>query len=249
MKKTLFSIAFAVAALSLRAQETDSLKTFKPVKGSFVTELNFNPFKGNLSLNNSLNQIKVRYFAENDLAVRLGFHVSSRDSVLNSGIPYGTQSTFTKSERKSTTFAVNLGFEKHFKGTSRLSPYLGADVVFSKRSSSQKLVNNQVTTETTNAWTQEIYINQPPYYYIQQITEEAYSKYGITAVAGFDLYLARKFFLGYEFNFGYMKTDYKFPEVRVTGNNQPAQPVMEGTRQSSGFGTSLMNGIRVGYAF
>lgn len=248
MKKTLFSIALAIAALSVSAQNTDSVKTFKPLAGSVVTELNFNPFKGNLSLNNSLNQIKVRYFATSDLAIRFGVHISSRDTSANAGIPYGTQSTFAKDERKSTAYAINLGFEKHFKGTSRLSPYLGADVSFGGKSSSQEMTNNQVTYTIKNAWAQNIYVSQPPYY-AQQIVENAYTRFGLTAVAGFDFYMARNFFLGYEFNLSYLKTNYKLPEITTTGSGQNNPPSIEGKNESSTFGTSLMNGIRIGYAF
>lgn len=251
MKKTLFSIAFAIAVRSASAQNTveDSVKTFKPDAGSFATELNFNPFKGNLSLNNALNQVKVRYFATKDLAIRLGFHISSRDTLINTGNPYGTQPTFSKDDRKSTTFALNLGFEKHFKGTSRLSPYLGADLSFGTKSASQDYSSNQTTYSVKNAWTQSVYIGNNPPYYAQQILENAYSRFGITAVAGFDFYMARNFFLGYEFNLSYAKTKYKFPEVRVTGNGQLNQEPWEGRNESTAFGTSLMNGIRIGYAF
>ncbi|HKG05756.1 MAG TPA: outer membrane beta-barrel protein [Pedobacter sp.] len=251
MKKTLFSFALAIAALSASAQNTpaDSVKTFKPVAGSVVTELNFNPFKGNLSLNNSLNQIKVRYFATTELAIRFGVHISSRDTAINTGSPYGTQSTFSKDERKTSAFAINLGFEKHFKGTSRLSPYVGADLSFGGKSSSQELSNNQTTYKTKNAWTQVIYSGGQPPYYVQQITENAYTRFGLTAVAGFDFYMAKNFFLGYEFNLTYAKTKYKLPEVTVTGSGQDLQPIPEGKNESSVFGTSLMNGIRIGYAF
>ncbi|MEJ2880163.1 outer membrane beta-barrel protein [Pedobacter sp. GR22-6] len=251
MKKTLFSFALAIATLSASAQEktTDSEKTFKPVAGSFATELNFNPFKGNLSLNNSLNQIKVRYFVKDELAIRLGVHVSSRDTSINTGTPYGTQSNFVKDDRKSSTFAINLGIEKHFKGTSRLSPYLGADVTFGSRSSSQEIVNSQITYNIKNAWMQSVYTSGNPPYYVSQAVETAYRKFGLTAVAGFDFYMAQNFFIGYEFNLSYMNTKYKIPETTVTGNVQNNPAPMEGSNESSTFGTSLMNGIRIGYAF
>ncbi|WP_256006029.1 outer membrane beta-barrel protein [Pedobacter deserti] len=248
MKKTLLSIAVAIASLSASAQTSDSEQSFKPIAGSVSTELNFNPFRGNLSLNNALNQIKFRYFAKSDLALRLGLHFSTIDTVANRGSSYGTQSTFSKDERKGTIFDVNLGVEKHFKGTSRLSPYIGADFTFGMRTASQDLVNNQVTYNIKNAWAETVYIGQPPYY-TQQVVQLAYNRFGITAVAGFDFYLARNLFLGYEFNLSYLKTNYKLPEIKITGNGQPAQPPVDGKNESSAFGTSLMNGIRIGYTF
>jgi hypothetical protein len=247
MKKTLLSVAIAIAALSASAQNTENEQSFKPSAGSVVTELNFNPFKGNLSLNNSLNQVKLRYFTSESVALRLGFHLSNIDSVANTGTPYGTQSNFSRDERKSTTFALNFGVEKHFAGTSRLSPYIGVDATVGIRSASQETANNQNTTTLKNGWVEYYYNPQPPQY-SSLLINQAYSRFGITAVAGFDFYMAKNFFLGYEFNLNYMRTSYKIPEVTVSNGGQQT-PVIEGKNTSASFGTSLMNGIRIGYAF
>ena len=251
MKKTLLCLAFAMASLVATAQKVTSDPTddtgLKPATGTFATELNFNPFKGNLSLNNALNQIKVRYFAKPDLAFRAGFNINQRDSSTNSGTPYGTQSTFFKADRKSTTVSFNIGIEKHFKGTRRLSPYIGFDLSIGTRSASQDNSNNGQTTSVKNGWLDIIYQGQNNYYTV--LAENAYTRYGVAGVAGFDFYMAKNFFFGYEFNLGYAKTDYKTVEVTVSGTNGQNNLNTDSKNSSSTFGTSLVNGIRIGYAF
>lgn len=251
MKKMLLTIAIAMVSLYASAQESEN-SDFKPTKGSFATELNFNPFKGNLSFNNVLNQVKGRYFLSPQLALRLGFNINTLDSTQNYGTPYGSQASFTNDKRTSNSFGLNFGIEKHFKGTKRLSPYIGVDAFWGTKSTKQESSNNASTTTIKNAWITYQYIQSPnpPYYYttVTSVTENAYSRFGVTAVAGFDFYMAKNFFLGYEFNLGYSKTSYKTPEVTVTGQNTPV-PSFYSNNSTSKFGTSLVNGIRIGYLF
>jgi hypothetical protein len=251
MKKMLLMAAFAAASLFANAQDSTTSENtdLKSSKGSFATELNFNPFKGNLSFNNVLNQIKGRYFISSNLALRLGFNVNTIDSNLNYGNPYGTQSSFSSDERKSTSFGLNVGIEKHFKGTKRLSPYIGADVFWGTQSAKQSLSNSGSTTNVKNGWIESTYYtNGTSYLYSYRIVQGAYTQFGLSAVAGFDFYMAKNFFLGYEFNLGYSKTDYKSPEVTTTGQN--ATPINYYSNNSTNkFGTSLVNGIRIGYIF
>lgn len=266
MKKTLFSIALAIVTTACYAQTSKVIvdttfltvdktqQSLKPTKGSIVTELNFNPFKGNLSLNNALNQIKVRYFITSDIAVRLGFNASKKDSTSNINNPYGTQSISIKNERESTLIGLNLGVEKHFKGTKRLSPYVAADVSISSKSASQEINDNGSTTSIKNGWLETIYIPNNPNYYTSQLQENAYTRYGINLIAGFDFYIAKDFFFGYEFNFNLSKTDYKNISAKVTGTNantgQPSTNYNDtGKKSASTFGPTLINGVRIGYSF
>lgn len=273
MKKTLFSIALAIATTACYAQrptiKTDTFITditdlsyttvdkttqsLKPTTGSIVTELNFNPFKGNLSLNNSLNQIKVRYFISPDIALRLGFHASQKDSTANVNNPYGPQGIFVKNERKSTLIGLNFGVEKHFKGTRRLSPYIAADISVSSKSANQEIKDNGVSTSIKNGWLETIYLPNNQSYYTQ-LQENAYTRYGINLITGFDFYIAKDFFFGYEFNFNLSKTEYKNIRTTVTGQNTgTGQPTTNfndtGKKSASTFGPTLINGVRIGYSF
>ncbi|MDB4920622.1 MAG: hypothetical protein JWQ54_2605 [Mucilaginibacter sp.] len=226
--------------------KTDSLKSLKPQAGNFSTELNFNPFNGQLKLNNSLNQVKVRYFVNSSVALRLGFNLSKKDSTSNFNNPYGVNSSFYNDSRHTTTYGVNFGFEKHLAGTRRLSPYIGADVYYAKKSSNQTIVNNQSTTTVSGGWLSYSYNGNAT---IQTVQENGYSRYGVNLISGFDFYIAPHFFFGYEFGFDLSKKNYDNVNVTVTGQGSGNNNNSNSTVSAFNFGTNLMNGIRLGYNF
>ncbi|MVN91620.1 hypothetical protein [Mucilaginibacter aquatilis] len=246
MKSTFLIAALLGAAMASYGQSSMSDNEFKPQAKALSTELNFNPFNGQLNLNNSLNQIKFRYFVKPQLALRLGFNVNKKDTVVNYNNPYGSNSYFFKDDRKSTTFGLNFGIEKHFNGTKRLSPYIGADVSFSNRSANQTIDNNGSTTTVKGAWYNTTVINNNTV--INQVQQNGYKRYGVNLVSGFDFYMASHFFFGYEFNLGFYKVDWKKIDVTQTGQaNNTGNTTNENS--SLNFGSTLMNGIRIGYNF
>lgn len=247
MKRTLLIMASIFATLGSFAQTTkvDTQKSLKPGIRNLTTELNVNPFNGQISLNNSLNQIKFRYFTSPTVALRLGFNISRIDSTYNVNNPYGTNSYFDNDSKKSTTVGFNLGIEKHFVGTRRLSPYIGADLSITDRSSSESISNNQSTTNVTNAWYYSYYNNNT---LISQIQQPGYTRFGLNLFTGFDFYIARHFFFGYEFNYNISKTNWK--EVSIITTPSTGTTSNGSTKNSNfTFGPSLINGIRLGYSF
>ena len=264
MKNTLLTIVAFIATSSLYAQKisVDSNETtsLKALKGNWATELNINPFKGELSFNNSLNQIKFRRFISDRSALRLGLNVNKIGSVDENSNPYGTNPTVYKSYKSSTTLGLNIGLEKHFAGTRRLSPFLGVDLSFSNKSSKHEITTGQVTTTIDGAWSgtgsNVVYIpnyNGTGGQYVtvatQQAEERAYFRYGVNLVSGFDFYMSRHFFFGYELNFGFNQTNYKDIKRTVTGDtgNTPPNNNADQKSNSLNIGPNLFNGIRLGY--
>src|SRR5688572_9591439 len=119
MKKITLSLLLSCIILSI-AYSQDTLKV---TPGSFTTELNINPLKGELSLNNALNQIKVRYFAKENIALRLALNLNSKKITVDNRTIYGTNPFSQEVVQKYSEIGTSLGIEKHFAGTRRLSPY------------------------------------------------------------------------------------------------------------------------------
>lgn len=252
MKKILICLLMAVVATNFAYSQTSSSAEdvgLKPVKGKWATELNFNPFQGDLKLNNALNQIKGRYFIQDDLALRLGFAVSSVDSSFSYGEPYGTEGTFNSNDRKRTGLDINVGIEKHFTGTRRLSPYIGLDLSWGTSSSEQDIATRDYSMNVKNGLMNVVLHQSGSYYYsTTHFVPDAYTRFGAFAVVGFDFYMAKHFLLGYEFNLGYLSTQYKSPEITVTGQGPNyGSPISNASTKS--FSTSLINGVRIGYVF
>jgi len=250
MKKTILIVASLFATLGSFAQTTkvDSSNNLKPNAKSFTTELNINPLKGQVNLNNSLNQIKFRYFTSPTVALRLGFNISRVDSVNNVNNPYGVNSFFNNDEKTSTTIGVNLGIEKHFLGTKRLSPYIGADLSITNKSAGETASNNQSTTTVTNGW-YYVYYNSGTNTTITGTQQNAYTRYGLNLFTGFDFYIAKHFFFGYEFNYSISKTNWKEVSIIATPSTGTNTSNYSTKNSNLTFGPSLINGIRLGYSF
>ncbi len=252
MKKALLLFLLVlIGTTSTYAQSTpkvDKMVTeeneLKPSKGNILTELNVNPFKGDVSLNNSLNQIKLRYFTSDKVALRIGFNVSNKKMLEDYNIPYGSNPQRYKDERKSTTLGLNVGLERHFLGSKRISPYIGVDISIENKSSNQELINGQTTIKVKNGW----YGNAVPPNNINTLIDQAYTAFGVDILSGFDFYVVKNFFFGYEFNLGFSNKEYKTPDVTVSGGSS-SNVTSDQKNTSFSFGPRLMNGIRLGYMF
>lgn len=257
MKTFILALAACAATTFAVAQRasTNPEESLKAEKKSWATELNVNPFQGEVSLNNSLNQIKLRKFINNSYALRLGLNANQNNLNQESGNPYGSNPTISKNERKSTTIGLNLGIEKHFTGTRRLSPYIGLDLALADKSSKQEITSGNSTATIKGAWQNPTYtmVYNPStggYTMVLQNvspTEEAYTSYGLNITSGFDFYVSKNFFLGYEFNFGFNSINYKDIKITQTGASTGSQPYNEQKNNAFKFGPNLINGIRLGY--
>jgi hypothetical protein len=190
------------------------------------------------------------------LALRLGVNADRNASLIEQNNPYGTTPTFYEQEKSSTTIGLNLGLEKHFKGTRRLSPFIGADLSISNKTSQQETKENQVTTKIKGAWSSittvpvfNPFTGTTSYQQVSQPEEFAFFRYGVNLVSGFDFYVSRNFFFGYEFSFGISKTQYKDVEYTRTGGTSTNYNNLDDDRSTFEFGSKLFNGIRLGYAF
>ncbi len=251
MKNTaLLVVAFIASAHFSYSQSNDSIKTIDSIKatrGKVTTELNVNLFQGNLNLNNALQQIKVRYFLSDNLALRVGFNFNSSKNDSDVSNAYGTNPYKYQSNRTTSTFSLNTGIEKHFRGTKRLSPYVGAELSIVSKSSSQEYGDATFTTKIDGAW--QVGGNNGLYSY----DERAYFRYGMNLICGFDYYFAKNFYVGYEFLFQFNKTKYKDIDVTYTStqtqNPSTPTPTPKYKDSDSFVGPTLINGIRLGFIF
>ena len=251
--------AVAIKTETLKSSKSETVKeavviveppaeTFKAMKGNFTTELNVNLFQGNLTFNNALQQIKVRYFTANNMAYRFALNFNSKNTKSGAASPYGTYAYNNSDERKSTTIGVGFGVEKHFTGTGKLSPYIGAEISLVNKTSSEKIINNSVETDIDGAWVTSTVQYIPNYgtYTTLIYDEKAFFRYGLNLVAGFDYYFVKNFYFGYEFTFQFYNTKYQNINQTTYGSTNPP-PTNSGSETF--IGPNLVNGIRLGFIF
>lgn len=221
MKKLFFVGAMALFT-AVTAQE------YKPTAGDVTVDLGVSGGLGDTSINLA-NQgfgagpmFKARYFKTDKLAYRATFIVGNTSTTNNSV-------TDVVSKEKEFGLGLGFGIEKHFTGTERLSPYIGADVLVG-------FTNNQFTkTETLPGM---------PVYVTEQKGPNNFS-FGVRGVFGADYYFAKRVFLGVEAGLGLMYQSEGDITYKSTGNPDVT------TKGGSDFTITpaVVTGIRVGYAF
>lgn len=212
------------------------------------TELNFNPFNGSLSLNNSTGQIKVRRFLSDEIALRVGVVLAWQNYGDEVEQKY-TQTPYTSSDKKqSLQTIINFGIEKHFLKGKHLSPYLGAEAGIGFKRSKHEMELNEKKRTIDGAWQSSQYNGQ---YYIQSFEENNYISAGANFLTGFDFYMVENFYFGYEFGFG---VEYKrFGNIEITQDEDYSSynetPLPKTKSSSWRLAPNLINGIRIGYNF
>src|SRR5699024_6114607 len=123
-------------------------------------------------------------FISSDMAFRLGFSVSTSSTKTPSEEPDG--STTVELEDKNSTFGVSInpGIEKHFAGTDRLSPYVGAVLNFTMINT--KDVDQKLDPSTTTGDTYETE------------TTGGSTSFGLNLVLGADWYFTKHMYMGTE---------------------------------------------------
>ena len=116
-------------------------------------------------------------------------------------------------KKSSFTIGIRPGYEKHFAGTERLSPYIGAELAFTlvtvKTDSDYVVPNGNNTTTSTG------------YNVLTGTTKGsgASTTFGLNLIAGFDYYFAKSLSIGAEFGWGFQTTSMPDIEHSTIGQN------------------------------
>lgn len=244
MKKALLFFALIlVAATGTYAQ--------KQTGGEKNLEVQFAPLGGNPV---SIAGIRMRIFNSETSAVRIGLFLGGTTDREITAQPGETGGDTDSPELVNTdrTFSVSLrpGYEKHFAGTDRLSPYVGAEVLFT--------LNRQTNIEesySTNSFT-----DPDSKVLWETTTTDGSTIFGLNLVAGTDFYFADNIYLGAELGFGFASTRQRDTETSVSdldafriANGIPQDedvefdPILNGS--NSGWGPNVQGTLRLGWLF
>lgn len=172
---------------------------------------------------------------------------------------------------KTFSFSIRPGYEMHFAGTDRLSPYWGAELLFSKsstKSETDQIREGNYTVTFFDTASVNPTVNNP--YTIYTVNQKSGSTtFGINLIAGFDYYFAKNLSIGGEISFGYSNTSFSDFETEiikptVTTTNSGTFPngshTVSSTNavtsapdqkrgSSSGFGPGVVGQIKIGWLF
>lgn len=235
MKKVFLLLSLAASTFAANAQnhQHEDFKFFKPKKGDFTTEAGLlgGILNSEFSLNNNAGMLRGRYFLKNDLALRVGLNLAVANEKEN---VYGPGSALGFTSATNTTFAINAGIEKHFKGTARLSPYVGGDIIFGLDNACEKAdANNGGVYQanfTSKAGRTDVSL-------------------GLRGVIGADYYIAPKVYLGGEVGLGLLKTWAGDTNIEFNNGVTSGENTISSTGSTFNLAPSIVTGVRIGFVF
>lgn len=237
MKKILLSLGVAFLGLAAQAQD------FKPVKGDITTEFGLTGGinETNFSLNDGAGLLRFRYFQKENLAFRLGFNVGSQNVTKKAYGVVGTPDADKEgsAQTKATQFLINLGVEKHFAGTERLSPYVGADILFGTGTRKTTFDN------ATGAADAPVYAANTS----REVKGPGYTSIGLRGVIGADYYIAKRLYLGVEAGFGFEHVSAGKTTTTTTTAGNTTTVTNKSAGNSLEINPSIITGVRLGFAF
>ncbi|MFN5171240.1 MAG: hypothetical protein ACK5DD_16610 [Cyclobacteriaceae bacterium] len=203
--------------LSCAGQDGESLK---PIAKGITAEVNLNVFS---STPISINYLRLRRFVNDRQAVRMGFSL-------------GYQQQKPQDEIKTSTTEISLrpGYEWHFAGTNRLSPYMGFEIDLTLKSSTYTNSSQTVSPikEIKGAWD-------------TTGTEQGFTRIGANALIGADYYIARWLYMGLEIGYGFESVSFSDIEITSFNAGQSTPPVQGGS--SLLFGPNFNSSVRLGF--
>ena len=234
MKK--ITLLFAVLAMafttSVNAQDKES--SFKPVPGSNALELSFDPSSifatggDQFSLQGAM--IKYRKFMTETQVLRLSAIIS-----------YGSEVTITQQEDDNLNneelkdkdrfynLVLKPGIERHFSGTDKLSPYVGAEALIGyglySNSSEYQDANDVEATKITNG----------------------FFTLGAGVFAGVDYYFVESLYLGVEIGYGMTYVNKLKSKYTDSGNSDNDSEAKNGSEFK--FSPSVTGNFRIGWNF
>ena len=175
-----------------------------------------------------ISSLRGRYFIDEIQAFRLSLYMGGKYTPTKEE-EEGQPTLINKD--KTFDFVFRPGYEYHFEGTDKLSPYLGTEVYYAlstTNNSYQGAIGNEVQTTTTKF---------------------AKSTLGLNILAGGDYYFTDKVYLGVELGFGFTREGRGKTKVEYdnypAGEDEPDDVV--GNSTTLNWGPNYQATIRLGF--
>lgn len=234
--KKFFIAAIAVLAMTSTASAQDG---FLPEKGSFSTEIDFNPFSNNFKTF-KIDQLKGRYFVTDNDAVRLGigFGVDSKKTTPNPD----AEGVEQWSKSNTGFFSLNLGYERHFVKKGRVDLYGGLGLGFKKEFASAKSYFKNSDYSAENKVYNAVDENG---------SNPAGTSFGVDVFTGIDFYVYKGLYVGAELGLNLKATN--CPGFYTESYNSGTQETVKTDKQNKingfEFSTVCQPALRLGWTF
>jgi len=179
--------------------------------------------------------LRFRYFATDNIAIRLSLGFSSNKTT-NNFYEFEVDNTGGSGSyvTKMGTTTIGIGGEYHFKGTEKLSPYAGLDINFGMGA-----MRTEGDQSNGANWVAPDYSEK---------SEQKTAGFGVGLIAGTDYYFVENFYLGVELGLGFNSYTMKEGTSSVTSGGVTVEAKGNEMKQS-GFSNNVMGMFRLGWRF
>lgn len=239
MKKSILSLALVAMGVVAFAQ--------KPAAGDKTFEFNLNFQTGAAPVNYGngatmgIPQLRLRYFMADDMAIRVKLGLgSSTDKTSQMATIAGTDVTAERTEKSGFGLALTPGIEKHFAGTDKFSPFVGAELPIAFAGGSSIEVTNSDNAAGAVSASGDSYKSQAGSNFM----------IGLGLVIGADYYFTDAIYLGVEGGLGlFSMTSTGEGTVDVTSGGVAAPQAKTLKSSSSNLFGATSGSVRLGYKF
>ncbi|MDN4164552.1 hypothetical protein QWY31_03510 [Cytophagales bacterium LB-30] len=267
-KKTLSMLVGVLCLSQLTLAQTDSTSR-TPQNKDFMVELNFNPFGGQGVFN--IDNLRTKYWISDKVALRLGFQFDYNSNELTDADYQGDSRDRSSYSEQSLLLGINPGIEYRFRQNNRVSPYVGVELAYRKKSSSanytdyipyydvsQDRYSYELVDYTVEGVWREFYSEFNGDFYYSRVRydqERGFTSYGANLLFGTDVFLWKGLYMGFEFGLGYHLMKYAQIEVVVDNRELAPDSFFEDeefsypSSKSGEFGLYYNNSIRLGVLF
>ncbi|MFN6946650.1 MAG: hypothetical protein ACK4ND_17005 [Cytophagaceae bacterium] len=239
-----FTITALIIFIAFNSKAQDS--EFKANQGDVTAEFVFLGGLLDTQLGLNSNMLRFRYFISSRTAARLGLGIASQSETVN--IPDDPMSPQNYGEIRGsyTQMGINIGLERHFEGTDRLSPYIGGDflVAFTSVRERGTDVAPGGNYSLGSSFTRKGAILGVPGF----DAPDAGNAIGFRLVGGADFYFIRNIFIGAEFGWGLLATNLRDLEVESTAAGAPTINIVT-QRGNRSISSSIIGNFRLGFVF
>ena len=231
MKKVILSALVVVFAFNIASAQEEVVRVttvtttnyFKPNQGDVTADLGLfgnGIFSNQSPVNTFDGMLKGRLFLMDDLALRASLSASQSSKT-------DTKNADVTEKESAGSFGLFAGIEKHFDGTARLSPYVGADlgIVVSNKT---KITDNKKDNNFDTS------VKGPGTFYV-----------GGKLLFGADYYIAQSLYVGAEAGLGLGCNFTGRTTATVGGTTKTTEP--EGSEFN--LGTGVYAGFKIGFVF
>jgi len=229
MRKVVLVAMATLLVSSVQAQ-------FKPVAGSCGLEVQFRPFARNtfqaVAFENDIRTIygvSPWFFVTDRVELRADFGFGFDSEKDKQKDPEGNNDMLYK--WSSNAFGLRVGAYYHFKGTERISPYLGANVGFGMAGSTNKITNwNFASGDSRTSKGGMLGLN-------------------VALATGFNWYIVNGLYLGADIGLGFVFAKPQKMKITTVISGEKTTNEVEPTESFSGLDFIANPAIRLGWKF